>query len=437
MTRFPGAALALGLALAASTAHAQADLTRSSGGYTYFHRAGADMAAHDAALRFCFEQAATTKQPDSLPMPQTYDGGAAGVLARTIVKAAFEIPAERRGFFANMESCMVVTGWQVVRLPDAEGASIAALPLTDKYQHLTGLVGQDVPQGEVVRRFRNDIPHPDTRWLQTTGDLDKIPLDLQALDVQPWWKAYYAKVKTDAKAVKAARKAKPALPAPKGSGPVPQTQWAQLAADRSYLLIRTLRTQGWPTGRFLFRRIGPDPTRSASELDGQIDVFFADLPVNKKVEKGKLIEASFMLELPPGRWTYMGILGYPASGMPTPIIVSFCLGAPTFEIQTGEVLYAGTFGIGILEGQIAPDTRLETIKHLTDSAPGLLDRLKAAPWMNGDRFACDGAYIYALETPDRPFLPDYHFGSQAGRSPRSAESASADEPKPVPPAPAL
>jgi hypothetical protein len=216
---------------------------------------------------------------------------------------------------------------------------------------------------------------------------------------------------------------------------VPQDQWGKLPTDRSYILIRTLRPEGWPTGRLLFQRLGPDPTRPAWQQDGKIDVFFAEFPVNKKVKKGGLVEASFVLELPPGRWTYMGVYGLPSAGIRMPIIASFCLGAPVFDLGEGEVLYAGTFGIGILEGQIAPDTNLDGIRHLTNAAPGLLDRLKPAPWMNGGRFSCDGTYIYALETPGRPFLPDYRFGSQAWESTPDAESAAVPAPSPIPPAP--
>ncbi|WP_312084969.1 hypothetical protein, partial [Brevundimonas sp.] len=42
---------------AAATGAERIDLTRSSAGYTYFNRAGADLAQHDEALRACMVEA--------------------------------------------------------------------------------------------------------------------------------------------------------------------------------------------------------------------------------------------------------------------------------------------------------------------------------------------------------------------------------------------
>ena len=49
--------LAATVALLATPALAQIDLGRPIAGWTYFHKAGADMAAHDAAVLDCVDQA--------------------------------------------------------------------------------------------------------------------------------------------------------------------------------------------------------------------------------------------------------------------------------------------------------------------------------------------------------------------------------------------
>lgn len=445
-----GILLGLALALAASAAHAaRPDLTKTSAGYVYFYRPGADIVAHDEALKFCFDQAIATKQPDPTmngTSTSSMQYGIIGVLVESLVESAIDGAINNRGFAVNLENCMVATGWQVVQLPAADGKRIFALPQAAKHQALADLLARPQPAGQIVRRFNNDIQHPETYWLQAATDMDRSSLSVLAYNVEPWRADYRAaslkaerELKEKQKAEKAAAKAgvKPAVTRPPDIGPVPVEQWGNLPTDRSYVLLRTLRPEGWPTGRLLFRRFGDDPGRLAWETDGKTDLFFIDLPVNKKVKKGGLVEFSAMLELPPGRWTLMGVYGnmMTALGPSSPITVSFCLGAPSFELKAGEVLFAGTFGIGILEGQIAPDTNFSTIKHLTDATPGLLPRLQAAPWTNGTRFACDGTIIYALETPGRPFEPGYRFGSMATQPPPVTPGAAAPTP-PSSPAPA-
>ena len=49
--------LAVGLTVLATPALAQVDIGRPTAGWTYFHKAGADMAAHDAAVFDCIDQA--------------------------------------------------------------------------------------------------------------------------------------------------------------------------------------------------------------------------------------------------------------------------------------------------------------------------------------------------------------------------------------------
>lgn len=113
------------LALAAAPALADSDaalLNRASGGYVYFHLAGADMAGHDAAVDACAHEASQTKAPYVAPV-------IGGLITRMAVASAREAKHRRLNeaqFAANLENCMVARGWEVVRL--AGGRAIAASP---------------------------------------------------------------------------------------------------------------------------------------------------------------------------------------------------------------------------------------------------------------------------------------------------------------------
>src|SRR5687768_14606467 len=123
----------------ATPAFAGADLTRSTGGYTYFNKPGADLEIHDAELRACVAEARKTSQPD------TNSGAGAGygligALVAAVVEGAIDAMHERRGVAANIENCMVVKGWRVVRMPEEEGAILAAMDQPGRANQMAGLV---------------------------------------------------------------------------------------------------------------------------------------------------------------------------------------------------------------------------------------------------------------------------------------------------------
>ena len=113
-------------------------LFNASEGYVYYHRAGADMAAHDAAVDDCVQSAASLSAPYTPP----------GLMAQLL-----EIHIDAVLFRANLENCMVAKGWEVVRVPDDEGKRLSALPQPQQAAALAPWVGAADVHGDVVRRF--------------------------------------------------------------------------------------------------------------------------------------------------------------------------------------------------------------------------------------------------------------------------------------------
>ena len=421
MRLLSAAALALGLVTSATCAVA-ADLTRSIAGYTYFNRPGADIAQHDAALELCLRYTLNTRQPDT---PVTGGGGHGliGALVEGVIVGAINATGEERGLATNVENCMVASGWRVARLPEVEGEALYKLEPAAIHDHLASLVGAEQP-GVILRRFQNDITVPETRWLTTTGDLDKFSLSLKGFDFRKWIDKTREQTRLQARASKGIKPAKPKFKPPKGKSPLKQKDWSDIKADATVVIARTVRTKSAMAPLLLFIREGADPNITAWMQDGEIDVFRVAMPTDVRSGQG---EEWFVMTLPPGKWRYVGV----QAGA---VIVSFCLGAPTFVLEPGKATFIGTFGSGT-PGQIAPNTDLTQVKAMFAGLPQLRDRIVPAEWINGDRFTCDGTYIYALETPDRPFQPDYRFGSQAWKSPLNAEATATPAPLPIPPTP--
>lgn len=97
----------------AQTRSERANLTRSTTGFTYFNRPGATIAAHDDAVRMCVSR--------SNALPQFTDGQVFQGLVPDLI-AGFQDDARLK---ANLENCMVVAGWRVVRLPSQEGPTLS------------------------------------------------------------------------------------------------------------------------------------------------------------------------------------------------------------------------------------------------------------------------------------------------------------------------
>jgi hypothetical protein len=162
------------MSAAAAPALAASDLTRTSEGFTYFNKAGADLATHDAAVRECRVIAEKLHQPGPM-MPSTtvfvppggspLAAGVGGAIGMAIAMAIEQAVADHKGQPVNVENCMVVKGWRVVALEEAEGKAFPTLKKDAQASRLSQWIGAAEPHGKVVRSFANDAAAADQHQL--------------------------------------------------------------------------------------------------------------------------------------------------------------------------------------------------------------------------------------------------------------------------------
>jgi len=354
------------------------DLAHMTPAFNYFNRPGADLAAHNGDLTGCYEDASKAVTADEL----VQNGGLFGALLAT--------HAYKGVVAANIENCMLVKGWRVVRVSEEEGASLAAMAPADLSQKLAPWIGADAPHGEVTRVWTNEAARGSVKRFAIRPDhKDDGSLSLDALGKKISWGA------------------RPAYQPPKSvkldpiwpKKPLKPEQFATAPAGSAIVIIGV--ANGGHNGLALkFMRDGDDPKVFPSTVDHAPDVMFTGIgPIWKR---GKNINA---LAVPPGRWRLAGL----SDGLVT---LNFCWGAPSFEVKAGEVVYAGSFGID--SEDLGPDLDLAPAAALVGSQPAAA-KLRAAAYFNGDVSACGDTGMAALEVTGAPYLPGYVWGGARGK----------------------
>ncbi|WP_040309732.1 hypothetical protein [Asticcacaulis biprosthecium] len=102
---------------------AAADLSKMTPGYTYYNKSGATIADHDVEVVACATEAMKVQSFGGQVNRATANG-----LLGFMISDALSDAADRGAFAISLENCMVVHGWRVVRVPDAEGKKLAKLP---------------------------------------------------------------------------------------------------------------------------------------------------------------------------------------------------------------------------------------------------------------------------------------------------------------------
>ncbi|HYG25304.1 MAG TPA: hypothetical protein VD906_00195 [Caulobacteraceae bacterium] len=430
--------LAAGIAaIVASPAFAAANLNHATDGFTYFHRAGATMEAHDAQMRACLKES-RFHQPSPNSGQYAAGHGLAGVIAGVIVDvaiAAMQAPKIRAN---NLENCMTVHGWNVMLLPEAEGAPLEALKQPELHAKLETMVGAEAPQGNVAATYANDLVSDAVVAFATIGSPGKS-LSYAALPDAPKDEAEEAAEEPAAedgepKVEKASATKGPKLPKkPKTANPPAPTPLAKLPAvpeGSALLLARITDQQVAPT--YAFRRVGADPLMPAW-VDGQPAEANVTMPMAGFWKLKPVAEDGFIAVIvPPGQWVLdsvsLGLMG-----------VHLCYGAPAIEVAAGDVLYLGAFE----QKALAPNMDLEAAKAALAARPELAGKLTAASYTNGHKGSCGGVgYGYAMEIPGAPYVDGYALGSKANvavaaAAPAEVVPVAAAEPAaPVEPAPA-
>jgi hypothetical protein len=363
------AAVAVGTLMFIGGAARAATMDRPSEGYVYFHRAGADMARHDAAIDACIAEVKGTLEPYIFRVPS----GPLTALALMPVREAQQRAADRTAFDANLENCMVARGWDVVRVDDAEGKQLASLPQPQLAATLAAWVGAPQPHGQIVRQYapidtqtfkggvEETLGPPNLSVAAGVHDLKQ--LDTPPLDPRP---AQWRQLKTDAKP---------------GAG--------------ASLIVVSLTTSGAAEpGKWTFVRMDEPAAQTPPGLT------YFTLAGPAKAGNGSAPQVkTFAVSVPPGRWRLEAV------GR-----VSLCLGGPAFDVGAGEAVFAGAFD------SAHPYAPAMTTAGVADAA--LAARLKPANWTNGEAFDCSALQppiIDLLELPGAPFADGYAAGSHAPR----------------------
>jgi hypothetical protein len=366
----------------------QASLAAMTEGFTYYSRSGADLKTHDAEVADCAAEGARTISFDE----QIHNGANMG-LAGLLIGGAIQNAYHRGAAAAGLENCMVVRGWRVVRLPDAEGQELQKLPAADLSAKLAPWVGAEVPHGEIVRTFANDAAdaahkrfairpsHSNGGQLSllaaTGGDLHQFnqaqrPSDSARDVLDPKW---------------------PKKPL------TPQTLTAM--PEGAAIILLQIKGVGMRNGiGVVLNRRGTEKDIAPSRTDHAPDLIIAAKGTLVAHKEGDM----FAFAAPPGQWRINGLT---SGGM----VLSFCLGAPFFEVKPGEVVYAGAFDLSAPE--IGPDLDLGPA-HKWLAATPQSETVKPASYVNGSRGLCANNAIYALEVKGAPFESGYVWGSAYG-----------------------
>ncbi|ESQ91341.1 hypothetical protein ABAC460_07175 [Asticcacaulis sp. AC460] len=376
-------------------------------GYTYYNLPGTTAADHNDAVTACAAEAYKARSYDA----ELRDGpstvysnnnySVAGIIGSAIGDAIVDdmISAWGRGVYAAaFENCMVVRGWRVVRLPEAEGKDLWMNPAPDIAARIAPWTGAEQPHGEVVRIWKNDAASAATRYLYFRPAHDKYGL-----------LSLTAGTGTSLARVTLAPPQKPVIIGIDPKWPEKDLTPDQIAAALPEAGVIVIRLKGASnkTGlRLTLARMGADKDVLPSTVDHAPDVLTVTGAIKGKDKDGVFVAFT----APPGRWRIASIAAMPEIG--------FCMGSPSFPIEAGEVVYAGTFDLSAAD--LGPDLSLDAAKAWLAGKPAA-DTIRQAAYTNGSLGPCGYNGLYALEIKGAPFDPDYHWGS-AAKAPKPTEA---------------
>jgi hypothetical protein len=356
-------ALAFAIGAVVLPGPAFADISVMTRGYTYFNKAGADLAAHDAAVVECVQVAARARTflsrmestPDRQPMQVGLVGG--------LIWGSRFATGHRGTAMATLENCMVVKGWRIVKLPDREGRALARTSRSELVAALAPWIGSETPRGDIVREWRNEAASSASRrFTELPPVTDDGQLGLKAA------------TGADATQFMSMIEVYP--------GPVPDYDLIRpsavsgvlaVSADSGVILL-SMKGNNVPNGFGLVFQ---------SETGGRthsvwIGVGEPDFQQNKVMA----------IPVPAGRWRLAAMRSNSNQ------VLDFCWGAPSFEVPPGKFVWAGRFDLA--SANLRPDLDLEpALAWLTD--PTDRSVLVPAEYLNGSTAPCDGTTHYALE----------------------------------------
>ncbi len=360
------------LVAASPTAAHEVRFDEAHPGPTYFNRPGATLEDHNRDLAYC------SRFLGSIANAAWVDNSLVGYLLFRVEGGGWV----EGGNAGRIETCMVTLGWRVYRLGDEEARSLSTQSDAEVAQAVSSLVGSSEPRGSFLRRWNNEAAHPQGR-IFAFGDLRPPPEPGLSMRSFRHWLAQQPEPEAPAarpELIEIRRDRRPATTPPNGMAMI-------------FFRVKGVGSEYGPGIRFAEILPGMSPT-SSPRASHVIHGFVGSLGIRRE---GNWLSYT----VPPGRWalSWAGRFG-------------LCLGAPSFEVEEGEVIYAGAYDISA--ANLGPDLDLApALEYLGGNADG---RLQAAAYdRNGDTFPCGNhpEPIYSLEIEGLPFAPGYGWGSRA------------------------
>lgn len=344
------------------------DLGELAPGYTYYNRPGATIDGHNRELAECTQRTLNWHfGPPPSPGGLLYrglldrwlwDGPMAGVEA------------------AQVENCMIVRGWRVVDIGASRGRDLSHAPIGALSEVLAQEIASPSPSGVVVRKWGNEALRPGSFTVASrprTPSNQQLSLRLYAesapppLEQLPW-------------------PGQPVIDPSWPKGRLKHSELGRAPAGSGIILVRIAGTS------MAFARMGETPDDMPALRDHAPGIVIASISPLKANKEGDW----FAFAVPPGRWR----------------ISPYCFGSPAFEVEAGEIVYAGAFRP---QPDLTPDLSMEAALAWLGSE--FAPRARPASYRNGTLGSCRGieAVLYALEFPGAPFDAGYSWGSAASK----------------------
>jgi hypothetical protein len=368
------------VAAGVSTASADPNLAQATSGFLYFNRPAASLAEHDEELASCLPLARNNYLNSALSRPgphgPTYSQGIVGDMIASAVNDAMLSGWERAHRNIVIEHCMVVRGWRLMRLDAATGRRLQAMGRDALRAELGPMVAADSPPGEVARAWRNEGGDRNAIFAISPRNANRTLLSALAMD--PNTPLPEPPIDVDI-----ARTFSDATLAPVSLAPAPS-----LGDGQALLIV------GLVGPRERSRHYGIDLRHDNSGQVQSARISFADA---ERVGSDRLRNTQAFI-VPTGEWAVAG----------DSMHMNYCLGAPAFTVNSGDVVFVGEFDRGV---QLHPDVSEAAMQRHVPAS--LLARARAAQWENGASWACPATNLYALEFDGFPFRENYRWGSRA------------------------
>ena len=336
----------------------------------FYNRPGATRAEYDRDWQECRLIARGSRTPSgTVPFyynPAVISPLAAGVGAGIggLIAGAIAEGQQRR---ANRRACLLIRGWRLVEVPDAEAQRVRAMTDAQRSAYFDTIVGAEQVSGDVTEVTSFALPTDPVLRLDA-------PVEVPG-------------------SVFLGRRVDPAVP-------------IELAPGEGAVVLAFRRPEwsGSRTGEVVLARYdvaARDLVYQPRDWRRRGDTTTYRMNVISRQRRAPL--EVHVLRVTPGDYVIAGHV--PGQ---VPVTNSFCFGAPTFHVGAGEVVYLGDF-IPFMNVELSTGERQTTVayaSHIDDvrrtldvHQPALASALTPATLRNGATFACSAITMDRWDLP--------------------------------------